>query len=308
MRDGWRTVAEDWLREAEAAFADDDPARALDLAGRGLATTPDDLDLLRVAARAALESDPALAAAHLRRLVALAPDDADGWRDLGSALVEEGDLAGAADALRAAVRLRADDVGSLVDLAHALFAMGHSTEALETLSRAREQDPHHVGILRSMVEMYRVGGQAQAALDCARLLVAERPDDVLALLDIADQLLVMGNVDEAFQTFDRVRRTDADEDHEVYCYHGMIEALVRRNRWRQALEVAIDATRVDRHQLTTDLLAFITAQLFGERESLRPGSDAAAAPPGTPARADIEGALAEARALHRRLHAEVLAA
>lgn len=301
-------MAEDWLRQAEDAYADDDPARALDLAGRGLSATPDDLDLLRVAARAALETDPALAAGHLRRLVSVVPDDADGWRDLGSALVDDGDLAGAADVLRVAVRLRPDDVGSLVDLAHTLFAMGHTSEALETLSRAREQDPRHVGILRSMVEMYRVGGQAQAALDCALMLVEERPDDVLALLDIADQQLVMGNVDEAFQTFDRVRRTEADEEHEVYCYHGMIEALLRRNHWRKALEVAIDATRVDRHQLTTDLLAFITAQLFGEKESLRPALDAAAMPPVTAARADIEGALAEARTLHRRLHAEVLVA
>src|SRR5688572_12840788 len=102
---GGGTVAEDWLREAEAAYADDDPARALDLAGRGLAATPDNLDLLRVAARAALESDPARAADYLRRLVSLEPDDADGWRDLGSALVDDGDLAGAADALRTTVRL-----------------------------------------------------------------------------------------------------------------------------------------------------------------------------------------------------------
>lgn len=301
-------MTQDRLREAQAAFAEGDLSRALEFATQGLEVTPDDVELLGVAARAALDADPGQAARHLRRLVAIVPDDADAWHDMGSALVDDGQLAEAAEALRAAVRLRPDDVGALVDLAHVVFATGQAAEALELLSQARERDPHDPGILRSMVEMHRVGGRAQAALECALLLAEEQPDDVLALLDIADQQLFMGDVDDAIETFDRLRRVDPDEGHEVYAYHGMIEAHLRRGRWRQALDVAIEATRVDRHQVTTDVLAFVAAELFGENETLRRAPDAT--PPPSPAlsRADVERLLSEERADHRRLHAEAMVA
>ena len=39
---------------------------------------------------------------------------------------------------------------------------------------------------------------------------------------------------------------DDDPEHEVYAYHGMIQAEMTRDRWRRALDLAIDATRVDR--------------------------------------------------------------
>ena len=56
---------------------------------------------------------------------------------------------------------------------------------------------------------------------------------------------------------------------------------MRRERWRRALDLAVEATRVDRLGRTTDVLAFVVAQVFGEPD--RP------APP----REEVERALAD---------------
>jgi hypothetical protein len=63
-----------------------------------------------------------------------------------------------------------------------------------------------------------------------------------------------------------------------------------RNRWRRALDLAIEATRVDRYGRTTDLLAYVVAEVFGSTD--RPA----------PTRAEIDAALAASQAEHRRLH------
>ena len=69
----------------------------------------------------------------------------------------------------------------------------------------------------------------------------------------------------------------------------MIEAEIRRERWRRALDLAIEATRVDRYGRTTDVLAFVVAQVFGQPTAPRP------------TRAEVDEALAASRAEHRRL-------
>jgi hypothetical protein len=75
----------------------------------------------------------------------------------------------------------------------------------------------------------------------------------------------------------------------------MIEAELRRERWRSALDLAVDATRVDRLGRTTDVLAFVVAEVFGASDD-RPA----------PGRAEVEQALASSRAEHRRLHQEAV--
>ena len=45
---------------------------------------------------------------------------------------------------------------------------------------------------------------------------------------------------------------------------------MRRERWRRALDLAVDATRVDRLGRTTDVLAFVVAQVFGAADRPAP--------------------------------------
>jgi cytochrome c-type biogenesis protein CcmH/NrfG len=287
-------MAEEPSHQAQAYFDAGDFPRCRELALRSLATQPDDVRFLRLAGRCSLELELDDATDYLRQVVKLAPDDSTAWQDLGTALVDEGNMPEAAEAFRQVIRLRPDDVTALVNLGHTVHAMGQTDEAISYLSQATQREPGNLTALRGLGEMNRQAGRLPAALDSAMQIVRGQPDDVLATLDIADLNLALGNWDEAVAAFSRLRSIDAESGHEVYAYHGLIEVELQRQRWRRALDLAIDTTRVDRYDLTTQLLAFIVAQVFGESD--RPA----------PTRAEVDTALAEQRAQHRRFHTEAL--
>jgi tetratricopeptide (TPR) repeat protein len=140
----------------------------------------------------------------------------------------------------------------------------------------------------------RRAGRLDDALAAARELVEGDGDDVDAALAVAELTLALDRLDEAVSAFGRLRRIDGDPEHEVYAYHGMIDAEIRRQEWRGALDLALEASRVDRLGRTTDVLAFVVAKLFGES-----GRRA-------PAREEVEAALSASHAEHRRLHSEAL--
>jgi tetratricopeptide (TPR) repeat protein len=280
--------------DARASFEAGDFRRCREVALAGLADHPDQPALLRLAGRASLELDLDDAADYLERAVALDPGDAEAWLALGNARAGQGSLQEAHAALRRAVELRPDDVAALVDLGHASYAVGQADDAIAYLQQAAERDPTHVGAMRGLVEMYRSSGKLEDALDMARRVGESRPGDVIVAIDVAELCLDLGHLDEASAAFGRLLDVDDEPEHEVYAYHGMIEVETRRERWRRALDLAVDCTRVDRLGRTTDILAFVVGQVFGEED--RP------APP----RTEIDEALERSRAEHRRRHAEAL--
>ena len=267
--------------------------KARTLAVEGLVEDPDDARLLRVAGRASLELELDEAQRHLRALVRVAPDDADAWRDLAFAEVEQGDLPASAEAFAKVLDHAPDDVSAMVHLAHARHALADSDSAVTLLLKAADLAPDRVDILRSLVGMARATGQTQTALEGARRLSEADPKNVMAALDVAELLLADGQWRQAAQAYSKLRAVDTD--HEAVACHGQAEALVKAEAWRQALDITIDATRLDRHQLTTDLLAFIASKLFGEADrEARPWDE-------------IEADLAVERVEHRRTHEEAAA-
>ena len=290
-------MIDDSVQQAQAYYNAGNYRRSRDLALELLAVRPNNVDLLKLAGRSSLELNLDDATTYLQKAVDLRPDDAQAWHDLGDALVEDGQVAEAAAALRQAARLRPDDPAVLVDLGHILYVTGETKEAIACLSQAAGRTPGNLSTLRSLLDMYRRSGQLPEALTIARQITDLQPEDVLATMDVADLSLALGNYDDAVRAYHRLREIDAEQDpvdHEVYAYHGMIQAEIQRERWRRALDLAIDATRVDRYGLTTDLLAFAVAQVFGASD--RPA----------PSRAEIEAALASEQAEHRRHHTDAL--
>src|SRR5919201_2677840 len=201
------------------------------------------------------------------------------------ARLEEGDLERARDAFRRALEQRPDDVTALVDLGYLCLAAGDAEEALGYFRRALDHDHANVGALRALIDVHRRQGRSEDALASASSLAEARPEDALAAIDVAELALELGRLEDAETAFRRLREFDDDPEHEVpYAHHGLIEVEIRRERWRRALDLAVDATRLDRLGRTTDVLAFVVAQVFGEGD--RPA----------PLRADVEQALAASRA------------
>jgi tetratricopeptide (TPR) repeat protein len=176
-----------------------------------------------------------------------------------------------------------------------MFAMGEKEEALAYLTQASRSSPGNIPILRSLLDMHRRMGRPEAALEIAREITDLNPDDVLGTIDLAELNRDVGNLDEAIAAYHRLRAIDPNEEHEVYAYHGMIMVEMQRDRWRRALDLAIDATKIDRYGLTTDVLAYAVVQVFGASD--RPA----------PERAEVEANLVREQAEHRRLHTEELA-
>jgi len=268
---------------------DFEASRALAL--EALEATPNDPALLRIAGRASLELDRDDAVGYLEQATALEPDNAEGWRDLADAFLSEGRVGDAVGAIERTVALRPDDVGALVDLAHAAHAAGNSADAIGYLEQALERDFGNLDALRGLVGMYRSAGRLEDSLAAARKIVTYRPEDVVAAMDVAELTLELGHLEDALEAFRWLRDVDDEPDHEIYGYHGMIEAEIRRERWRPALDLAVEATRVDRMGRTTDVLAFAVAQVFGPS-----GRHA-------PDRRTIDDSLAASRDEHRLLHA-----
>jgi tetratricopeptide (TPR) repeat protein len=231
---------------------------------------------------------------ELRRAVEQRPDDGAAWQDLGGALLERDELEEAASAFAKAAELRPQEAEPLIDLAHSRFATGDVSSALASIREAVEREPRNASALFSAVELARVAGRPDEALDAARRIVEANPDDAVAALDVAELSLELDQLDEAGSAFARLRSMEDDPEHELYALHGLYEVEVRRGDWRRALELAVDASKLDRYGRTTDLLAFAAAQVFGEAE--RPA----------PSRADLDAALAESRTEHRRLHSDQL--
>lgn len=274
-----------------ALFNDGDFEQCLDLALGGLRENPQDTTLLRLAGKAGAELGRADATAHLERAAALEPENPDVWRELADALLAEGRVDEAFGAIERAAELRPDDVTALVDLAHVAHASGRTESGIDYLEQALERAHGNLGALHGLVEMYRAAGRLEDALDAGRKIVAYTPEDVLAAIDVAELNLALDRLEDTVESFRWLRDIDDEPDHEVLAYHGMIEAELRRERWRSALDLAVDATRVDRFGRTTDVLAFVVAKVFGAGD--RPA----------PAAREIEDALAASRSEHRQLHA-----
>lgn len=251
---------------------------------------PQDPALLRLAGRAGVELGRDDAVPQLEQALAGDPNNPDAHRDLADALLAEGRIDDAAKAIKRVVELRPGDATALVDLAHAVHASGRADEAVAYLEQALEQEVDNVAALRGLVGMHREAGRLEEALDAGRKVIGYRPEDVLTALDVAELTLTLGRLDEALEAFRWLRDVDDEPDHEVYAVYGMIEAELRKERWRAALDLAIDATRVDRLGRTTDVLAYIVAQVFGTAD--RP------APP----RREVDDVLSASRDEHRRLH------
>jgi tetratricopeptide (TPR) repeat protein len=295
---GVDTVTDDAFQQAQAYFNAGNYERCRELVLQNLSSHPDDADLLKLAGKCSLELNLGDAATYLQRAVNQRPDDVEAWHDLGDALADEGQLPEAAAALREAARLRPSDVAVLVDLGHILYALGAHEEAISALDQAAKREPGNLTTLRSLADMYRRTGHLKQALEVTEQITELQPEDVLATMDIADINLALDNLDAAVRAYHRLREIDTaqdpDMDHEVYAYHGMIQVEMQRERWRRVLDLAVDATRVDRYGLTTNVLAFAVAQVFGASD--RPA----------PTRAEVDTALAAEQVEHRRMHTEAL--
>jgi Flp pilus assembly protein TadD len=277
--------------QARARFAAGEFRECREIAMEALAAAPDDVEWLRLAGRSGVELGSEDAVAQLRRVTELQPD-ADAWRDLGDALATEGDTEQANRAFRKVLEFNPDDELALTGLGHLAYASGDKDDAVSLLSLAAEHGSRASTAVISLVEMYRSLGKTDEALAAARRLAEAAPDDPTAALDVADLSLAVGKLDDAAEAFTHIREIDDVPGHEVYPLHGLIDVELRRESWEPALALATEATALDPRGRSSEIAAFLQAQMSGAGEE----------PP--PSLADVQAALAASRAEYRLLLAD----
>jgi Flp pilus assembly protein TadD len=312
-------VTTGWRERALEHFSNGEFRAAHAAALERLAQDGDDPEALRLAGRAGVELGADDAVDQLRRVSELAPDDPVAWRDLGDALAADGRLPEAEQAWTRAFELRPDDSVVLTALGHAALAAGRHEDAAARLQSAAEADARNHTASLSLIDIYRAENRLDEALAVARDIWAAAPDDILAGLDVAELSVDTGRMDEAEVAYERLLALD-DDEHEVYLRYGQLEMALRGSDWIRGSERAAAVARLDGSPRTQKLLTFFAEQTFGtlDRDATSPEINAAFAasqsgvfwlppltePPNIPELAEVEQALAEARAEHRRIHME----
>ena len=183
------------VAELRAALASDplvtDPASRSEPMVRGITA-------LRQAASAvtsAAEGAVALAIEHLEAAVAAASASSEAHRVLATAYSITGDVAGSVQHLREAVRLQPRDERSRLALAQILAAVGRSAEAEDVLRAAVAELPG-ASALR-----WRLSTRSQA----------EQDDDDLALIDMADRLVLLVGKGELYRALAGLAQLHLDD-------------------------------------------------------------------------------------------------
>jgi Flp pilus assembly protein TadD len=284
-------MSADAIQQASAHLRSGEYRASREAALAGLASAPEDVELLVLAGRAGVELDAEDATEQLRRATELAPEHADAWHYLGEALATEGRMDEAGEAFRRAVELNPEDKVALSHLGHTSAATGRPEEAVDYLSQAAQSMRGASTAAISLVDMYRTLGHYEDALAQAQRIAESAPEDLIAALDVAELSLQVGRLDEAVAAFERLRELDEVPGHEAYPLHGVIKAEIQRENWRRAQALAREAPVSDPEGRPVNLIAFIQEQLGEPAER-------------APAREEIDAVLAASLSEYRRMHAD----
>ena len=230
------------VAELRAAIANDplvtDPALRLEPMARGIAA-------LRAATSAKASAPEGLVASaieHLETAVAGARDSSEAHRVLATAYSIAGDMARSVQHLRDAVRLNPRDERSRLALAQTLAAVGRSAEAEDALRTAVAELPN-ASALR-----WRLSTRSQAGQN----------DDDLALIDMADRLVLLVGKGELYRALAGLAQLHLDDAKAI----GLLERAVRMTPNNAAAHKAMGRAYVENGRETDGYAEFVIALLL----------------------------------------------
>jgi predicted Zn-dependent protease len=199
------------------------------------------------------------AADHLRKAMRLAPGETNWARELVEVLQTAGQLSEAVLLLENLTRKQSKQADLFVDLGYARLANGDREGARKDLERAAALEPKDKAVQFSLAQMYQAIGKPALA---AEILSKKFGRDASPRLlnQLAGLFLHLERYAEAEATFRALGERDAAAL--LMVQHGIMWSRIKRSDWRGALDVALDATRLDRHGVTTRFLAYARDRLF----------------------------------------------
>jgi tetratricopeptide (TPR) repeat protein len=166
-----------------------------------------------------------------------------GWRaDLnrGISLYQRALYVEALDAFRHAAQAAPSDPIVRVNLGSTLVQLGDLAAATEELNEALEHDPGNAMAHFNLATILARGGDDTAAIEHYRAALESNPDYLNAHLNLGNALRRVGSFDEARAHYRRV--VDGDPRNEAARVAEAL-SLIRLHRYREALERLDDAVR-----------------------------------------------------------------
>jgi tetratricopeptide (TPR) repeat protein len=155
-----------------------------------------------------------------RRATELNPLLVEGWRELGDAYLEAGDLKGAETAFRKVVEMDTTYGLGYAKLAQVLLEQGRSLEALESITSAADRggDPFFLAAIRGDIyaEMERHSEAAESYDHALRV----EPEDHWALHQAAVEHGYAGHTARAAELFEAALKNDRDGCHQTLVDYG----------------------------------------------------------------------------------------
>jgi len=155
-----------------------------------------------------------------RRATELNPLLVEGWRELGDAHLEAGDLKGAETAFRKVVEMDTTYGLGYAKLAQVLLEQGRSLEALESITSAADRggDPFFLAAIRGDIyaEMERHSEAAESYDHALRV----EPEDHWALHQAAVEHGYAGHTSRAAELFEAALKNDRDGCHQTLVDYG----------------------------------------------------------------------------------------
>lgn len=174
--------------------------------------------------------------------LSLKPDYAPAMSGLGMAYQTGGDFARALRCYERVVATRPDDAESWYHHGFALQELGRSVEALSSLDRAISLDGDHSLAFAKRSQVIEALSNVPEAMQAALRSCHLSPGDPTSWLQLGDLLQKYRDFDKAIAAYDK-GLSRFPEDFRCLC--NKAQALEALGRWREALETAQRALRVE---------------------------------------------------------------
>ncbi|HKY34146.1 MAG TPA: tetratricopeptide repeat protein [Candidatus Polarisedimenticolia bacterium] len=206
-----RLQGEHLAKEGKAPPAGADQAAPGQPAAQAAAPVPAEpkaRDPLDACAEVFASRDYAGSVAPCKEAVAAKPDSAEAHRYLGSALLQQDNVAEAEPALKKALELDASVAGGNFDMGSLYIKKGRFMQAIPHFEKEHEANPQSEAVLQNLAKLYADTEQTDKAIAAYEKLIAQVPDRIENYGLLADAYKATGNTDKELEVYKRMGTQD----------------------------------------------------------------------------------------------------
>ncbi len=155
---------------------------------------------------------------------------------------EEGDFESAKDLLRSTLKEKPEFFEAYILMAKSLIEMGDFEAAKRVLGRAATLKAKHPKVLALLTKIASETEEKNKALKVMNMAIERRGEDQMFMIEMGNQAMEKGWVDEAIEFFEKAREIDPNL---IHLYNKLGMAHSRAKRYERSLEMYNGALQID---------------------------------------------------------------